>query len=729
MYMDVKKFIDTIIREVAYRTDSGTVDLKDKRHISILSEVLIENDMLEIKDELIRNLLGEADDKKFDNPDLNKVVSYTDANGEKKEGIVGNLLRQPKDTPPRDAAERALGNDERKIQQALQDLGYENAPEGDSTPGDGLGGDGGEQQGTAFKGKRGDSYRESLPETDPAIKKPKRDEPKNPAFVSTNETEPSKGEISDVDDEYSDGSIKQKGLNIGYNEKGGFKPAPGNASSMLNEIMSGEVFHYLEIDPNMDEDKLFEKVHEQIEDTTLGIQNGSKKRTKTGLLDATYRKTLNATIKSGIVKFRETQKGIALLSSEDKLSEPVKSRNFYGHEESIKQQIKLMESLNGPIYTKRGIEVPKDTIINLIKESGGGENPSDTSTITIDKQGRALITFHSDKISTSDIQANSTPKKESTQAKKMIRNLQNMDDMTKNDVMNIIDDGQSKLEEKERELKSAANGPALQMANGDISRILKDIKNDTGINSKATTSSHLEKSIMARGAPHPNIRKYLPEIDGNYTEEELLKAFYEYMGDDNKEKEPSASQLKLLYRSAKQNGYDISATLSNIRQESLEIQRQTYNKLNERSYTLPSGKQIPMGDYVEGMNLIEKLHLNIMDGEQNERGVGKYPGLFNLNMGGVLVESKELKECMNVDDTNDFIEHFEVGKPGDGEEMTKNNDTGAVTGRNLFVFAITKQGKRIPIAFKTQRSKQGQSGKLATTYQWDTGMQKCFASK
>jgi hypothetical protein len=176
MYMDVKKFIDTIIREVAYRTDSGTVNLRDKRHISILSEVLIENDMLEIKDELIRNLLGEADDKKFDNPDLNKVVSYTDTNGEEKEGIVGNLLRQPKDTPPRDAAERALGNDERKIQQALQDLGYENAPDGDSTPGDGLGGDGGQQQGTAFKGKGGDSYRESLPETDPASKKEKPSE-------------------------------------------------------------------------------------------------------------------------------------------------------------------------------------------------------------------------------------------------------------------------------------------------------------------------------------------------------------------------------------------------------------------------------------------------------------------------------------------------------------------------------------------------------------------------
>ena len=30
---------------------------------------------------------------------------------------------------------------------------------------------------------------------------------------------------------------------------------------------------------------------------------------------------------------------------------------------------------------------------------------------------------------------------------------------------------------------------------------------------------------------------------------------------------------------------------------------------------------------------------------------------------------------------------------------------------------ITKGGERVPIAVKTQRSKQGESGKLSTTYQ------------
>jgi len=548
----------------------------------------------------------------------------------------------------------------------------------------------------------------------------------NPSF-NTEKQKPQKGKLSDSDDEYSDGDIKQQGLEIGYKEKDGFKPAPGNAGSMLGEIMSGEVFSHLEENPNLTEDELFEKIHEQIEDTELGKQNGSKKKTKTGLLDATYRKNVRAIARAGITKYKENQKGIDRLESEGKMTKPVKVRNFYGHEKSISQQVKLIESINGPIYTKEGVEVPKEVVVDLIKKSGGGENPSDTSTITIDKDGKALVTFHSDKLSTGDIQANSTPNKESEQAKELVEKS-SLTDIEKADINNTIEAGQTKLEEKEQQLKSAANQPAREMSEGDISKILEDIKSDKGIDSKAKVSSHLNKSLISRGKPHPSIQKYLPEKDGDYSEEELLKAFYDYMGDDDKESEPTASQLKLLYRSAKQNGYDISSTLGRIREESLQVQRDTHKKLNEKFIALPNGKQVPMGDYIEGQNLVEKLHLNVMDGEKNEGGVGKYPGLFNLNMGGTLVEGDELKKCIDVDGTDDFIENFEVGTPGDGEEVTKNKETGQVTGRNIFVFAVTKGGKRIKVAFKTQRSKQGESGKLSTTYQWDKGIQDCFKS-
>jgi hypothetical protein len=52
--------------------------------------------------------LNEAGDKQFTNPILNKKIQYVDKDGEKKENLVGNLLRLAKNNPGRLAAEKML---------------------------------------------------------------------------------------------------------------------------------------------------------------------------------------------------------------------------------------------------------------------------------------------------------------------------------------------------------------------------------------------------------------------------------------------------------------------------------------------------------------------------------------------------------------------------------------------------------------------------------------------
>jgi hypothetical protein len=52
--------------------------------------------------------LNEAGDKQFTNPILNKKIQYLDNDGEKKENLVGNLLRLAKNHPGRLAAEKML---------------------------------------------------------------------------------------------------------------------------------------------------------------------------------------------------------------------------------------------------------------------------------------------------------------------------------------------------------------------------------------------------------------------------------------------------------------------------------------------------------------------------------------------------------------------------------------------------------------------------------------------
>jgi len=126
-----KQFISDLITEVSYRTNSGIVDFENPDHISILSEVLDEIGLSDIKHELFQNLF-EAD--KFSNPILNKEIEYTDANGNRKSGLVGNLLRTSKDSPGRQAAERQLppeGSDERNA--INKELGSEKGGKTDTT--------------------------------------------------------------------------------------------------------------------------------------------------------------------------------------------------------------------------------------------------------------------------------------------------------------------------------------------------------------------------------------------------------------------------------------------------------------------------------------------------------------------------------------------------------------------------------------------------------------------
>jgi hypothetical protein len=133
MNMNLSELINEIISEWAYRVDDGQPNPKNKKHLAQLSIVLSEMGLSNIKDELFENIT-EAD-KNFKNAILNKEIPYKGADGTQKKGIVGNLLRLPKDSPGRVAAEKLMppeGSEERDS--AMQDLGSEK--DGKSTGGD-----------------------------------------------------------------------------------------------------------------------------------------------------------------------------------------------------------------------------------------------------------------------------------------------------------------------------------------------------------------------------------------------------------------------------------------------------------------------------------------------------------------------------------------------------------------------------------------------------------------
>ena len=184
------QIIENILIEWAYRVDNGMPNPKNKEHISILSEVFSDLGLSEIKNEFIQILLSEdkadeADRLKatFENPVLNKIVTYQNKDGKEQKGLVGNLLSNPKDNPGRIAAEKLLpadGTPERdKINKELGGDDKSQQPPSEKSTGD-------EQPQPQTGGSldpktdAGKSYIDSLPDNDPAKPKQKEEDKYKP---------------------------------------------------------------------------------------------------------------------------------------------------------------------------------------------------------------------------------------------------------------------------------------------------------------------------------------------------------------------------------------------------------------------------------------------------------------------------------------------------------------------------------------------------------------------
>ena len=132
--MSISELINEIVRDWAYKVDDGMPNPNNPIHVKQLGIVLNEMGLSHIKNEILEGL-KEAESKQFTNPILNKSIKYKNNKGEDKDGIVGNLLRLPKDNPGRVAAEKMLppeGSPERDG--VNKDLGGQNQPKKDEKP-------------------------------------------------------------------------------------------------------------------------------------------------------------------------------------------------------------------------------------------------------------------------------------------------------------------------------------------------------------------------------------------------------------------------------------------------------------------------------------------------------------------------------------------------------------------------------------------------------------------
>ena len=199
-----------------------------------------------------------------------------------------------------------------------------------------------------------------------------------------------KSKISREDIDSIDGDSKSKALD--KKEK-----APGNDSSVINEIGVGIGMSHLSDNPDISVDELEDKLYDEMMNTKIGKKNGK---------DAT-RNACRAAAKSSKREYTRTQKTI---QKNDMNPETTKTSHVWGSKDSLQGTVDYLEKMG----VKEVNGIPFEEYKKIILEGGAGKNPTDTMIVMVDdskKPPKAIINHTSNKTSSNDIQGNSGPDK------------------------------------------------------------------------------------------------------------------------------------------------------------------------------------------------------------------------------------------------------------------------------------------------------------------------------
>lgn len=695
-----EQFISDLITEVSYRTNEGVIDFNNPNHIDILSEVLDELGLSEIKSELFSNLF-EAEEKSDEDSKFRGI------GGQPPAYVRANDYQKWQSNPDGFDGEKFKRTETGKY---LPITSNDGSGEGESKPNI-FAKDGGYEA--------------------PDIKdKENRVDSDKPQF-----------------DKISEDNVKTQNQFI----QSGFKAgaAPGNAGSMYNEIMSSRVSEFFLENPNATEEDAYNHLIDLEAGGELAQQN-NKSKNRPGRITANDTKAYegngdsNELISKRLIAIRSAKrKAYKVEIANERLGwENTKTLNFFGDAKGLKAMSESVESASG-IVDQRGNPISKEEALELVRTSGGGENPSDTGTVIVNENtGVITMLFHSDKDSTAALIAQSSFAAEVQQSEKNIDKLVSDGRITPEQSQIVKSKRREfarRVEDTENKLNDVTSTPAKFLREGigntiQSSEVITLLKNaSAGADPEKYWKSQVEKRFSnpnlllppKDGEPRKRVSDYLPEDVTKPNDEQMVEAYIKWCSDESWSKSneslPKNDQKLINDMNNQFGGPDVLQEIDKIRRETIDIQEQMIKELDAENQIEIDGKQIGVGTYLEAQNIWDKGHFTAINAEN---GVFKYEGMFEVNNGGVPIGPEELKQCANIEDENDFISHFEVGV---AEEVEGKG--GSVTGSKKLVYAISKKGKRIPIMEKRQRSKNGILGRLNSVYGWSKDMQNCFDSK
>ena len=487
--------------------------------------------------------------------------------------------------------------------------------------------------------------------------------------------------------------------------------------------------------------KAWEKKRKKLAEKDKEYQKLMKAEKKAEKDKAVYSKCAIAA-RSAKQKHENSTRRTKNLQEQGKLGEKTETKTFYGADDSKQAQVDVIEESKkkgGKVLLPNGQEVDHDDAIAFIKAGGGGQNPSDTATFVTDEDGNVMIQFHSDKMSTADIQDNSTLAKEGDNYKESI-DKQPLNEQQKKEAKAIVDRIDKEIAEIEENYQDQSTPIAKKLETLPIDQQVDIIEKDT-----KTLKKNMREALRASdGGVKEQYKKYLPEGKTKFDELSTQEQ-YEIIRKITSDGNAGANDTKVINKVAtavsKANpdepGLDVKGNLAEQRKKVVNLQRQRVEELNKTKVMI-DGVEVPLGDMMEAEEMIRGFHLKQMDdnkydkdGTDDEKFAGIMDSAFDTNMGGVVVTGETLKKCTGQKSTKDMKKNFKLeepeGKNKDGRDARFTYDSnGNITGKKVFVYTTDDKGNKIEIGFKTYRSKQGSDGKTSNTMQYSKAMQKCF---
>jgi hypothetical protein len=677
----MKPYFDKILLDLSYRIPTGIVDLTNRTHINELVIILEENGIY--NPEAIRYLMEKATNDSGETftatkKDTGETVAFK-SKAAKDAAIKSGTHIEPSKS------------DKESEQPSAQKLSA-----------------------TDFKTSAEKNVEKQTQQTPQTSTPPSQGEPKSD--FSNLETSNKKS----LDSFVKSGFAKSSG-------------APGSPGSMLNEIISiTSTIDVLNSKRDFDYDSELTSNIEKLKDTELAKENDSDnpasgvKKSEAAAVAKQYgvsigvaSKVIIATRAAGS-KCNHIKKAII----EKNGIENATSIPFFGDATGLKAQENAVNSTKGRLLLAN-TEISKEEAIKIIRNSGGGDNPSDTAIFILNKDtGDLHMTFYSDKDNVNAIVAQSTITAEAAFKTKQIDDIVAKGQMTPEQgksVKNIINSAITDYQKLETDLDKVVNEPIIHLQNIEPNTLIALAKT---LSTGAFPDKYWKgdgKSIkgvvefMSKSKKH---MAYLPEGHSTPpTDVDMMKGFVNYASDTNNTL-TKTEQRVISDLSNKTDGPKLGAKLGEIRKRTVQTDLNLIKKLDEQTVNI-NGKNIGVGTLLEAESVAEKLHLNIMFGGS---GVYRDPDAFYQESGGVAVNKSTMQKCFPFNDKNDLVSHFEVGEE---RETTKRGET-TITGGSKIVYAISKNGQRYPIGEKIQRSKSGVLGKLQTVYKYHTDVQNCF---